>query len=366
MIEERRQVVASPFFSVCIPQHNRTSFLLAVCRSLEEQTFRGFEVCISDDHSDDGRQDELLEFLRHSNLSFVYRALDRNLRYDANLRSSIEMARGRFAFLLGNDDALNGPATLQRVHDAIVAGPEPAVALTNFEDFATGRLTRRVRRTALVGSGPELAAAVFRKFSFVGGVVVRTAGAQALGDNAWDGSEMHQMFIACRMIAAGGRLLEVDCSAVRKDVQIAGERVESYASRPAAALRGIPEQRLPLLKTAMLVADAIEPHITARRQVILLKIITQYLGFVYPYWLVQYRKVQSWRFAAGLSRGMRPASSLSSIKLSWFERTVARVVYLVSTVVGLTVPVSLLDRLQVPAREVARRVAEWRTSASSP
>ena len=29
-----------PFFSICIPQHNRTSFLIEVCRSLDAQTFR--------------------------------------------------------------------------------------------------------------------------------------------------------------------------------------------------------------------------------------------------------------------------------------------------------------------------------------
>ena len=236
------------------------------------------------------------------------------------------------------------------------------MALTNFEDHATGRVTRRVRATTLVGSGPEVAAGVFRKFSFVGGVVHKTDQAQALCDNAWDGSEMHQMFFGCRMIAAGGLLLEVNQSAVRKDVQIAGEQVDSYARKPVLALRGIPEQVLPLGKTAMLVLDAIEPHITTRRTVILLKVITQYLGFLYPYWLVQYRKVQSWRYAAGLSRGMRPASTLSTVRLSWLERLVARTVYAVSTVVGLTVPVSLLDRLQQPARSLVRRLAEWRIS----
>jgi hypothetical protein len=173
---------------------------------------------------------------------------------------------------------------------------------------------------------------------------------------------MHQMFVGCRMIAAGGLLLEVDQSAVRKDVRIAGEQVDSYARKPVVALRGIPEQRLPLAKTAMLVVDAIEPHITARRTIILLNVIAQYLGFLYPYWLLQYRKVQSWRFAAGLSRGMRPGSTFAAVRLSWIERLAAQAVYTISTIVGLTVPISLLDRLQQPARAVVRRLSEWRAS----
>lgn len=364
MSEVRRSLTKQPFFSVCIPQHNRTSFLLAVCRSLDEQVFRDFEVCISDDRSTDGRQEELLDFLHASTLSFVYRRLERNLRYDGNLKSAIDLASAPYCFLLGNDDALESPTTLGQLRDVIIAGPEPSVVLTNFEDFTSGRVTRRVRSTAIIGSGPSVAASMFRKLSFVSGVVLKTAPAQAEGDHPWDGSEMHQMFVGCRLIAAGGLLLEVDQVTARKDVQIEGERVDSYARRPLAALRGIPTQHLPLGKTARLVIDAIEPYIRSGRSKIVLKVVTQYLGFLYPYWLVQYRKVQSWRYAAGISRGMRPATSLASIRLSLLERVVAQTVYGLSTIVGLTVPIWLLDRLQQPARRAAQRVGQWGVTPS--
>ncbi|MGQ0737269.1 MAG: glycosyltransferase family 2 protein [Acidobacteriota bacterium] len=361
-IERRRQ--ARPFFSMCIPQHNRTSFLIEVCRSLDEQVFRDFEVCISDDGSTDGRENELLTYLQRSGLAFAYRRQERNLRYDGNLRSAISMAQGEYCFLLGNDDALKSQGTLRDLHASIAAGPHPVVVITNFEDFSTGHVTRRVRESAAIEGTPNLAAGIFRKFSFVSGVILKTADAQALGDGRWDGSEMHQMFVGCRLIAAGGCLLELDQVTVRKDVQIEGERVDSYALRPRQVLKGIPPQHLPLGKTAMLVVDAIEPHIQARRTAILLKVIAQYLGFLYPYWLVQYRKVQSWRYAAGLSRGMHPSTSLSSIRLSVLERLIAHVVFGVSTVVGLTLPIWLLDRLQPPARRVATWVGGWRVSPS--
>ena len=50
---------ARPYFSICIPQHNRTSFLIEALRTLDRQTFRDFEVCISDDASTDGREADL-------------------------------------------------------------------------------------------------------------------------------------------------------------------------------------------------------------------------------------------------------------------------------------------------------------------
>src|SRR5579884_1959432 len=67
-----------PFFSVCIPQYNRSDFLIELCKSLTEQTFRDFEVCISDDGSTDGRQADLIRFLHGSGLAYAYRLQQKN------------------------------------------------------------------------------------------------------------------------------------------------------------------------------------------------------------------------------------------------------------------------------------------------
>jgi hypothetical protein len=353
----RRQLVDRPFFSICIPQHNRTSFLLEVCRSLDAQTFRAFEVCISDDCSTDGRGEELLDFLQTSGLSFAYRRLNRNLRYDGNLRSAIELASGQYAFLLGNDDAVKNAASLQNLHDTMATMPQAAVVLTNFEDFSTGQVTRRVPATAVVGSGPAVAAACFRKFSFVGGVILATGPAQSAAVERWDRSEMYQMYIGCRLIAAGGILTEIDLVTVRKDLRIPGELVDSFASKPRLSLKGIPAQPLPLCQTARLVIDAIEPHLTANRTRIHLNVIVQYFGFLYPYWLLQYRRVQSWRFAAGLCRAMQPHLSLADVRLSPLGSVCTTTVYVLASVLGLTIPVSLLGRIQRPAARIARVVS---------
>src|SRR5438105_2928907 len=96
----------APFFSICIPQYGRTSFLLRAIDSFAEQTFRDFEVCISDDVSPDRRQDELIARLRGHSIPFRFARQLHNLRYDANLRAAIGLASGRYCVLMGNDDAL--------------------------------------------------------------------------------------------------------------------------------------------------------------------------------------------------------------------------------------------------------------------
>ena len=360
----RRLSAERPFFSICIPQHNRTSFLIEVCRSLDAQTYRDFEVCISDDCSSDGRSEELLAFLHASRLSFSYRRLEKNLRYDGNLRSAMALASGEYAFLLGNDDALKGARTLQALHDAMTTMPAVAVAFTNFEDFSTGKETRRVQATTIVGAGPAVAAANFRKFSFVGGVILATVPAQSSAVEHWDRSEMYQMYVGCRLIAAGGNLAEIDLVTVRKDVQISGEIVDSFARKPRLQLRGIPKQSLPLCQTARLVIDAIEPYVTRNRTKVFLTVIVQYFGFLYPYWLLQYRRVQSWRFAAGLSRAMRPRRSLAGVGLSLHCIVCAQIIYGIATLIGLTIPASLVEKLQRPAARVARLVGDWTAGVS--
>lgn len=354
-----RRLQSPPFFSICIPQHNRTSFLLEACRSLATQAHRDFEVCISDDQSSDGRDDEVVQFLDVSGLAFAYCRQSENRRYDANLRSAIDLAAGRYCFLLGNDDAVKDRRTLARLHDAIRAMEEPAVVLTNFEDYSNGRVTHRVRRTRVRGTGPRVAAGCFRKFSFLSGVVLETSRARAAATATWDGSEMYQMYIGTRIIAAGGVLGETDLVAVRKDIQILEEVVDSYACKNMRPPRGISGQWIPLVTNARLVIAALRPHLPARHVGIVCGVLVQYFGFLYPFWLLEYRRVQSWRFAAGVSRAMRPRHTLAGAGVSTLERLCAAAVYGISTVIGLFVPLLLFRGLHGTARFVAGRIADW-------
>src|SRR5262249_8505929 len=150
-----------PVFSLCIPQHNRTSFIIEACRALERQTYPNFEVCISDDCSTDGGEQRLLRFLDDSQLSYTYRRQTRNLRYDGNLRAAIQLARGRFVFLMGNDDCLSSPTVLADVLSEIERHAPVSVAVTNFEDYATGQQVRRFAQAGIAGRGPETAVQTF-------------------------------------------------------------------------------------------------------------------------------------------------------------------------------------------------------------
>jgi glycosyltransferase involved in cell wall biosynthesis len=343
----RRNPVEPPYFSICIPQYNRTSFLIEACKSLQSQTFTDAEVCISDDRSTDGRSDELVEFLRNSSLAFVYQRQDANVRYDANLRRAIGLARGRFVFLLGNDDCLASPTVLQDIHARLEGHPGVQVAITNYADHTSGHTFERVSFSGVVGAGPSTALSAFRNFSFVSGVIISTAEAQQQATSRWDGSEMYQMFLGSRIIATGGPLLYLDMVSIRKDIHIPNESVDSYAARPRLDPCPIVERRLPLVEIGRLVADAIVPYECPGAQGRSIeRIFRQLYAFTFPFWIVEYRRIQSRRYALGVCLGLRPSRSLAELKLPWMSRVRLSVLFWMAGLTALFIPVPLVNGLQ--------------------
>jgi glycosyltransferase involved in cell wall biosynthesis len=345
-MEIERTLIKKPFFSICIPQHNRTSFLLKACESLLVQTFKDFELCISDDCSTDGREDELLGFLEQSHLSFVYRKQEQNQRYDGNLRTSITLAKGKVCFLLGNDDCLALPTTLEDIYAEMQKFAPVGVVITNYADFSTGKQFKRIKKTGIIGRGPQVAVNNFRNFSFVSGIILDTAKAKEHATDRWDGSEMYQMFIGCRILAEGYSLLGSDRVAIRKDIQLPGEQVDSYARRPRLHPCPIVERHIPLVDMGKLVADAVEPYTApSERQKIVERILRQLLSFPYGYWIVEYRRVQSWKYAIGIALGMRLKNIARGLTLNPLCRLRLRLVYWTVTLLSLIVPITLFRSL---------------------
>lgn len=346
----------TPLFSVCIPQHNRTSFLLEALRSLSAQTFRDFEVCVSDDCSTDGREEEILDFLRGAGFPFTYRRQEKNLRYDGNLRSSIALANGEYCFLLGNDDCLADVSSLEGVAREIKRCGPVGIAITNYRDFSSGKQFRRVTATGIAGSGPEVAAGIFRNMSFVSGVVLRTSEAKRHATCAWDGSEMYQMFIGSRIIAAGGAALTVDQVVIRCGIDLPGEHVDSYASREPLRDCLVTERRIPLGVLPRLVIDAIAPYLPVQAlSRVAEKVFFQVYLFTYPFWIVEYRRVQSWQFALGICFGMRPHNVIGNTALAFSARVRLILLYAVVTAGGLLVPQAVFQSLRGFFYRLAKR-----------
>jgi len=346
-----------PFFSICIPQYNRTDFLIKSCESYVQQDFKDLELCISDDLSNDGRDADLIEFLKNSNLVYSYRKNSKILRYDGNLRQAISMSSGKYVVLMGNDDELGDPDTLRFIERELKRHDPVAVAITNYRETLTGQIVRRIQKAGIVGSGAVIAASNFRNYSFVSGIVLDGEAARGASTDRYDGSEMYQMYLGTRLVATGGRLLAIDRVCVTKDVQIPGQVVDSYRRRPRIWPCPIRERPLPMGRLLEVVAGGLEPCSTQpdlKRNSF--NVVRQLYRFTYPFWVFEYRAVQSWRFALGVYLSLRPPRISRTVSFSLFARCRLWMMYLQYGIAALTIPVFVFRRLRPRLYAFAKRL----------
>ncbi|MCW5713918.1 MAG: glycosyltransferase family 2 protein [Bauldia sp.] len=340
--------------SVCIPHYNRMLHLLESLRSFAVQTYRDFEVVISDDNSTDERVDQVLAYLRQSDLRFRYWRSATNLGYDGNLRNAIDISSGDYILLMGNDDRLSTPDVMAAVASILARYPNAGAVVTNYRELASGRVFRRAGSTRCIGSGPFIAGDYFRNYSFVSGIVLRGDLARSASSNVVDGSEMYQMYLGTRLVAGGRDLIEFDSVCVDKDIEIEGEEVDSYrrkGGRDLAKARILPMRHLLRVVWAGL-SPATGPVIGRK---VSASAARQLYSYTFPFWGVEYRRTKSWVFAANVLLGVRPSVVTASTPLGIVQKAGLWLRYLVTCGASLLVPIRAFDALRPSLYRMAKR-----------
>jgi glycosyltransferase involved in cell wall biosynthesis len=346
----------SPYFSICIPQYNRTDFLIVALQTFAEQKFRDFEVCISDGGSTDGGLPRIESFLVDSGMRHVIGRSERNMQYDANLRRAISLSSGRYLLLMGNDDALIDSMTLSTLHDIIEAHSPVAVAITNYRELPNGRLYRRMTGTGIVGQGLQTAAQTFRHYSFVSGLILAGEGSRLAATDACDGSEMYQMYLGSRLIGEGGRFLSIDRVCINKDIQVPGQMVDSYRTRQRIWPCPIQDRPLPLgriLETVALGLRSATDGLACDSAVA--TVARQLYAYSYPFWIFEYRRVQSFNYSLGVYKALRPSLTGQRAGLRRIDYLNVWVLYLVVGLIGFATPLIFFDALRSHLYRLAKR-----------
>ena len=333
-----------PLFSICIPQYNRTQFLIRCIESIAAQTFRDVEVCISDGGSTDGGFNEIDGCLRGSGLEYTFVRSDENMPYDRNLRCAISLSRGQYVFLMGNDDELSDESVLQFIAVQLGRYTDVVSVVTNYCELSTHTIYRRMRKFGVVGSGPACAALTFRHYAFVSGIVFNGPMARMAATDSVDGSEMYQMYVGTHLVASGGAFLGIDRVCINKDIQIPGQVVDSYRSRQKENGWPIRTRPLPLgriLHTVWIGAEA-GAGAAASRQVAA-KVSHQLYLYTYPFWIFEYRRVQSFGYAVGVYLALRPSEAGRAVPLALSDRIVNWSLYVINGVIASMLPLRLFD-----------------------
>lgn len=355
--------------SVCIPQYNRSKYLLAVLESIRIQDYPDVEVVISDDCSTDDSAEAIPAYIAEAqsttHVQFNYLRQAQNLGYDGNLRAALAAGNGEYLFVLGNDDALPEKNTLSTLATILEQLKFPDVAFTNFHLWCKpGEVQRRARATAVVGAGPEVALKTFRSFSFVGGLVIKRAAFKEHNTANYDGSIYVQIYLAARTIAAGGTLATISESMVAKDVTFPGEQVNSYLDTLVQNNVTLHCELGGLDQVGRVACDAIAPCVAGKsRQQYVRKIYAQILLFTYPYWLLNYRKNGVYRAAVNLALGCFPLSLTRHIKVNFFGQLYLLFLFAPITALGLLTPVGLLTKLANGVSSFSKNLGSHRGNA---
>ncbi|MCK1635255.1 glycosyltransferase family 2 protein [Bradyrhizobium sp. 162] len=112
-----------PLFSILLPSRNRLELLKHALASIQIQDFSDFEVIVSDNASDPPYADDLEAF---ASLNVRIVRSDTPLSVTRNWNVAIEAARGDYAIMLGDDDALT-PGLLSRLSASIRKFDKPDV-----------------------------------------------------------------------------------------------------------------------------------------------------------------------------------------------------------------------------------------------
>ena len=345
-----------PFISLVIPHYKQRRYLEVVLESLFIQTYEDFEIIVSDDCSPDDSSLVIPEILARSGRQSSYYLQSKNLGYDGNVRFCLNAAKGRYVFLLGNDDAMATSETLKEVAADLMKLEFPEVAFTSYQDWQTGEVVRRAQKTTILGRGSEAALKYFRTFSFVSGLIFEQRLAVLHETDCWDQSVYYQIYLAAKILADGGRLGSVGISAVRKDVLLNGKTVETYATRAATFPWSFQSRHTGLDSVIRVTADAILPSLPlSQHSNAVRRIAGQVLRITYPFWLFEYRRAANWSSAVGIARSMWPSKLLAEYKLSPVDAVYLWLLYFSVTLVGLTVPSLVFNRMRATLADLVRR-----------
>lgn len=347
----------APLFTIAVPHYNRRRYFELNLRSLFEQDSSDFEILVSDDHSGDDSASVLPGLLQESGRPARYYAQARNLGYDGNVRFCLANARGRYVFMLGNDDCLASPATLSLLAGRIAALGDPEVCVTNYQDWQTRQVTRRVYGDMVLGSGLTAAAHYFRLFSFTSGLVYERAAAARHSTARWDGSIYYQIYLACRILAAGGRLGAIDMVAVLDHIRLDGDLVpETYRVKYRDAPFALKSKHTGLDSVARVAIDAMRPFVSpAELSPLIRRVFVQLLTITYPYWIFEYRQLANWGMGFGIARDLWPGRRLAEYRMSFVDRAAVWATYLGVTAVALVFPAGLFNRFRHRIAAIVRR-----------
>src|SRR5580765_7756965 len=110
-----------PFISICIPAFKGVAYLKRLLDSISIQSYRDFEVIVTDDSSDGSVADLIM--LYQKEFPLIYKKNEEPLRSPENWNEALRKAGGQWVKIIHDDDWFAGAHSLAEFADAINKNP---------------------------------------------------------------------------------------------------------------------------------------------------------------------------------------------------------------------------------------------------
>lgn len=136
--------------SICIPTHNRSDFLkLNLEKIAKIAPPNDMEIVVADDFSPDNTRQVVEEFKKkHKKFSVSYKRFTKRVYFDKMVLSIVEMAKGEFCWLLGDDD-LPEKESINNILKVIKNHPQVSLIHLNYSRF--DNILKKVTAARMVG-----------------------------------------------------------------------------------------------------------------------------------------------------------------------------------------------------------------------
>lgn len=198
--------MSRPLITLAIPAYNRAQWLPYLLDSALAQDFDDWDSVIVEDGSPERPQIRAVAE-RYAALQpgrFEYFENAQNLGYDGNFRELVARARGRYLFVMGNDDLI-APGAFAAVARAAEMAPELGLLLRTFARF-TGdpanivQVSRYYPEARVFAPGPASIVPCYRRLVAMSGLVLHRDDAHACATARWDGTLFYQHWLAVNIL----------------------------------------------------------------------------------------------------------------------------------------------------------------------
>jgi hypothetical protein len=165
------------------------------------------------------------------------------------------------------------------------------------------------------------------------------------------------MYLATSIVSMGGQILGIKDICIQKDLQIQGQEVDSYQRHAKARKCSLNAIKLPMSRIFEVITAGIESMPDGRKKEDCLFLIAKQLyKYTYPYWIIEYRRVQSWCYSFGIYRALNPLNVINKIyQFSFYNKFRLTVSYLLRGVAGFLMPIFIFDKFRPFLFKIAKK-----------